>query len=179
MYEVYTTDAFVIQARYVGENDRIYHLMTREYGLIVARATGVRKLASKLRYQLQLFRRVQVALIRGRDFWRITGAESPRWSELSLAASQVWAQIGKIAKDNSLYQQPDPVFFQLLGQLYNELARRQDEDLPAFLLVAEAYILRHLGYWNNEPLPLLENTEGVLSGAAMRLLLQAREAVSV
>lgn len=53
----------------------MYKLFTRDFGLIFAKATSVRKLESKLRAHLQSARMVQVTLVKGKEIWRITGGE--------------------------------------------------------------------------------------------------------
>lgn len=55
--------------------DRTFTLFTRDAGLLYARAVSVRKEQSKLRYSLQDFSLVRVSLVRGKQGWRIIGAE--------------------------------------------------------------------------------------------------------
>lgn len=55
--------------------DRTYVLFTREVGLVYARAVSVRREQSKLRYNLQNFSRARISLVRGKQGWRIVGAE--------------------------------------------------------------------------------------------------------
>jgi recombinational DNA repair protein (RecF pathway) len=71
-YHIYTTEAFVLHGYQLGEADALYACFTKDFGLVRARATGVRKEASKLRYSLQA--RIHLSLIKGRAGWRITGA---------------------------------------------------------------------------------------------------------
>lgn len=73
-HHIYTTDAFVIDSTLTGEADRFYTLFTKELGLVRAKATGVRLQKSKLRYSLQDFSLSTVALVRGKEIWRLTSA---------------------------------------------------------------------------------------------------------
>lgn len=66
----------ILEAKAVGEADRIYSILTRDLGLVRARALGVRKENSKLRGPLEPIVISSVSLVRGKDFWRITSAES-------------------------------------------------------------------------------------------------------
>lgn len=71
----YQTEGLVLNCSNIGEADRYIHILTEDFGLIRAVAKGVRKETSKLRYSLQQLSRVKVSLVRGRDVWRIVGAE--------------------------------------------------------------------------------------------------------
>ena len=64
----------MISSRDLGESSRKITLYTRELGLVHARAQGVRKLASKLRYGLVDHTLTQVSLVKGKSEWRIVGA---------------------------------------------------------------------------------------------------------
>jgi recombinational DNA repair protein (RecF pathway) len=57
------------------EADRVYSILTRDFGLIRATALGVRKESSKLRGALEPLVISNISLVRGKEFWRITSAE--------------------------------------------------------------------------------------------------------
>jgi DNA repair protein RecO (recombination protein O) len=75
-YHIYTTKGITLSYRPFKEADRIYSILTRDLGLIRATALGVRKEASKLRGSLEPVVLANVSLVRGKEFWRITSAES-------------------------------------------------------------------------------------------------------
>ncbi len=74
-YQTYTTEALVVGSYDHLSADRVILLFTREAGLIHARAISVRREQSKLRYSLQYFSHVRISLVRGKQGWRIIGAE--------------------------------------------------------------------------------------------------------
>jgi DNA repair protein RecO len=74
-YHLYETEAFILGSRPQGEASRLYFLFTPRWGLILAQAQGVRKLSSKLRHQLSDYSLVRLTLVKGREIWRLTGAE--------------------------------------------------------------------------------------------------------
>lgn len=78
MYSIITTPAIVVRSRNSGENGRIFSLFCRELGLIKAHAQGVRKTNSKLRGHLADFSLTKVSLVRGKNFWRLTGATTEK-----------------------------------------------------------------------------------------------------
>lgn len=57
-----------------GESNRYMHVLTKNFGLIGANVQGVRELRSKLRFSLGLFSHAELALVRGKDVWRVTSA---------------------------------------------------------------------------------------------------------
>ncbi len=74
-YHLYHTDALVLGGSPRGEGSKTITLFTRELGLLSATAQSVREERSKLRYGLQDFSYAEVTLVRGKEYWRLTGAE--------------------------------------------------------------------------------------------------------
>lgn len=77
--EKHTTPAIIIEFFEQGEHDRVYKLFTREFGMVLAHAKGVRKLESKLRAHLLPRTITLVTLVRGREVWRLVGAQEERF----------------------------------------------------------------------------------------------------
>ncbi len=71
---IHHTRAIVLGSVPRGEHDAAITFFTESFGRLTARALGVRKESSKLRYSLQPLTHAHVALVRGRDIWRVTGA---------------------------------------------------------------------------------------------------------
>jgi len=78
MYSIITSLAIVVRSRNSGENGKIFSLFCRELGLIKAHAQGVRKANSKLGGHLTDFTLTKVSLVRGKNFWRLTGATTEK-----------------------------------------------------------------------------------------------------
>jgi hypothetical protein len=76
MHTLHTTPAYIVQSRPRGESNRSYRLLTRDYGLVLASAQGVRELRNRNRYALQVGTHATVTLVRGREGWRITTASA-------------------------------------------------------------------------------------------------------
>lgn len=72
---IHHTRAIVLGTAPRGEHDAAITLFTEDFGRLTARALGIRKETSKLRYSLQSLTHARVALVRGRDIWRVTGAD--------------------------------------------------------------------------------------------------------
>jgi recombinational DNA repair protein (RecF pathway) len=75
-YAVYTTRGFIVGSAPSGEASKSYSIYTEDFGLIHARAQGVRLLVSKLRYNLDDYAFGSFSLVRGKEFWRLTGADT-------------------------------------------------------------------------------------------------------
>jgi DNA repair protein RecO len=72
----YRTEGFILGSVRSGESNKFFFVFTRDFGLLLAFAKSVREERSKLRYHLQDFSRVMVTVVRGKEIWRITGAET-------------------------------------------------------------------------------------------------------
>jgi recombinational DNA repair protein (RecF pathway) len=73
-YSVYSTRGFIVGSAPSGEAGKTYSIYTEQFGLLRAHAQGVRHLKSKLRYNLTDYSFGTFSLVRGKEFWRITGA---------------------------------------------------------------------------------------------------------
>lgn len=74
-HETHKAEGFVVGGVNTGEAHRYLSLFTRELGLVRGVAKSVREERSKLRYSLQDYSYGTFHLVRGRDVWRVTGAE--------------------------------------------------------------------------------------------------------
>ena len=74
-HQIHTTEGLILGSVGTGEAHLYITMFTREFGLVRAVARSVRLEKSKLRYSLQDFSKSNISLVRGRDVWRITGAQ--------------------------------------------------------------------------------------------------------
>jgi DNA repair protein RecO len=74
MHHIYHTEGIILGSRSFGEAGKYYSIFTRDLGLIHARAQGVRKMSSKLRFVLQDFAYLKIDLVQGKDNFRVTNA---------------------------------------------------------------------------------------------------------
>ncbi len=73
--EKYVTSGIILESYDQGEHDKVYKIFTREFGLLLCHAKSVRKLESKLRAHLLPRSISLVTLVKGREVWRLVGAE--------------------------------------------------------------------------------------------------------
>ncbi|HEY4528703.1 MAG TPA: recombination protein O N-terminal domain-containing protein [Candidatus Paceibacterota bacterium] len=140
-YHIYTTKGLVLSSRGVGEADRIYSILTRDLGLIRARATAVRKAASKLRGALEPFSLTSVSLVRGKDYWRLTSAELIKKIPKRETLARPLALLEKLVQGEA----PHP-----------ELLNAIEENFDSTESKLVSHILYHLGYLKNTDLDLPE-----------------------
>lgn len=73
-HHIYHTRGIVIEAINVREANKTYWIFTRDLGMVLASAQGVRLAASKLRFSLQPLSIAEISLVRGRAGWRVVNA---------------------------------------------------------------------------------------------------------
>ncbi|MFO0743855.1 MAG: recombination protein O N-terminal domain-containing protein [Candidatus Paceibacterota bacterium] len=74
-HDKYTTEAFILREYEQGEHDIVYKVWTREFGIIFAIAKSIRKINAKLRPIIKKNDFIIITLVKGRDIWRLVGAE--------------------------------------------------------------------------------------------------------
>lgn len=73
-HHIYHTDSFIIGDTPLLRSSKLLQVFTRDFGLISARAQGIRETRSKLRFHLQDLSRLHISLVRGRAGWHVVGA---------------------------------------------------------------------------------------------------------
>jgi len=154
-HHIYRTDAIVLQSRERGEADRLLTLLTREFGVVHARAQSARLERSRLRYGLEPMTELSVSLIRGRTGWRVTGTRTIRqWyyhlsRECAARTSHVLALLERLLPEEGegevVYTHVEGLLESLLTSASKEV--RQHEERCVLLILTE------LGY---VPRPLAE-----------------------
>lgn len=152
-YRIYHTEGYIIDSSASGESNKIFTILTHELGTIIATAQGVRKLQSKLRYSLQDLTFAKFALVRGKEIWRITGAEKiiniydkkiPVQIKQSLA--RVLTFIKRLSPGEALNKKVFEEFSSLNNVLTSSKIIIDHNDLIAIENLAYLRIAHHFGY---------------------------------
>ncbi len=152
MHHIYHTEAFVLGSRQFGEDSKVITLYTSSLGLVSARAQGIRKLSSKLRYTLQNYSYAKVDLVRGKEIWRITTAvplDSNSDILCDASREQIIAKISALITRLVVGEEHNHEIFFLINSLCNTLRTTilLDEKYCAKIeLFYVARILMTLGY---------------------------------
>ena len=65
--------AIILMRKNIGEADRLLFAFTRERGLILIKARGVRKITSKLAPHIEPMQIVDLTIVEGKRDWVLTG----------------------------------------------------------------------------------------------------------
>lgn len=108
-YAVYTTRGFILASGPTGEASKLYTIYSEDFGLIRAKAQGVRLVQSKLRYSLEDYALCNLSLVKGREVWRLTGSQAePMPKKNALARARVLNLVRRLVqgeeKNEGLFQ---------------------------------------------------------------------------
>lgn len=177
MHHIYHTEGLILGSRNIGETGKYYSVFTKDLGMIHARAQGVRKISSKLRFVLQDFSYLNIDLVKGKDYWRITSTSKKKGLEkMQLpGAFEIFAKISKLLKRLLAGEEPNKELFQEVVQGLVMLGNAQSrEELEGIEVIIVLRILFRLGYVGNEK---FENF--ILSPLGKSLILEVRESRAV
>lgn len=148
MHEMYHTQAVVLSGTDIRDSDKLLTLLTEELGVVRAVAKGVRKETSKLRYMLTDLSAVHVSLVRGREMWRVTGAEAPHgYPSLHTVHMQVLARLSALVQRLVAGEEQNTMLYRVVIVCRETLARAPDQDTCACIeILGVARILHALGY---------------------------------
>lgn len=154
MHHIHHTEGIILSSKNFGEAGKYYHIFTRDLGMIIASASGVRKMSSKLRYILTDYSYVKVDLVRGKDFWRITSASKTNLLEdlpKNHKTFGVLANISRLLKRLLPGEEENEELFSDLLSGLQILEKKDDkEHLANVEAVLVLRVLNHLGYIGNE-----------------------------
>ncbi len=150
---IYSTEAILLGDMPSGEDNRLYFLLTEKLGFVMAQATGVRLLKSKLRYHLSLFAHLDIELVRGKNIWRIVNAY-PREAEnfYNTPHAPLFARLSQLIRRFVHGEEENKRLFDEVKNaremLFENSLSREEED--SVEIVSVARILGSLGYFSAE-----------------------------
>ena len=154
-HHIYTTPGFVVDSRPHGEAGKFLYIFTRDLGMIGGVAQGIRLTQSKLRYHAQDFSLATFSLVRGKEIWRIVGAEEfPKLLTKDLAriptVSPLFVRIMKTLKRLIAGEEKNEKLFETVISAYNFLSSttHSEADVEYIIMLR---ILHRLGYVRDIP----------------------------
>ncbi len=147
-YQIYTTEALILK-RIPYDANVSYLLFTKDFGLISALATGVRKSESKLRYALQEYSLCQVSLVKGKSTWRITSASLEKNVYMHAEVVQAKNVIARICTQVIRLvagQEKDEQLFDTVVTGLRELSSASSEAIVSLEILIMLRMLHLLGY---------------------------------
>jgi recombinational DNA repair protein (RecF pathway) len=150
MYQKYHTDVIVLGSSERGESDSTVTLISRDFGVLRARATGVRSEKSKMRYAVQHYTRSVASLVKGKRGWRIAGATAKVLPGSGKGLS-AFARISELVQRLVPGEEKNEYLFDVLEEAHRALMRG-GEAVPVIEIVSVARVLFALGYISDEAL---------------------------
>jgi DNA repair protein RecO (recombination protein O) len=150
-YIIYQTEGIILTKRDVGEADRIFSILTKDFGRIDAISQGVRYFKSKLRYNLDMFSYSRFGLVATKESWRVVDAEELKsWGFVRSNPQKlaVAFRISELINRMVRGQEPDAGLWNEVKNAFAFLEKNgfSGKDLRIFELLTSLRILSHLGY---------------------------------
>jgi recombinational DNA repair protein (RecF pathway) len=152
MYAIHTTPGFIIDSRPRGEAGKLLYVFTRDLGLVLATAEGIRLEKSKLRYHVRDYSFGTFSFVRGKEFWRLTSAAREEGGSEKLTSttpSELIVRIAGLLKKFLHGEEPHPELFDVIHscgvfvEKHSVLDREQAKSFESLIVLRMLY---HLGY---------------------------------
>lgn len=160
MRHKYVTRALVLARHPVAESASFVTLLTEEFGLVRARAEGLRKPGAKLAHALQTLDECEVTLVRGKEAWRLSGAvlEESWFRALDRPARLRAGRVNGLLLRLVHGEANDPALFTLFIGFLAALPRLPDASQDTAEVMIALRLLAALGL-DAGPLPLDDSYE--------------------
>lgn len=147
MRHKYLAEAIVLARHPLGEANAIVTLLTADFGIIRARAQGLRNPGSKMSPGLQTFMQSDISLVRGKEGWRLVGAILVRaWAgDLTPAARNRAGRVFDLMQRLALGEDPEPRLYAIAWSLLEALTHLDEETADAAEMLAALRVLHALG----------------------------------
>lgn len=152
-HTIYNTEAFVLSSRNSGEADKIFELFTKDFGVVAAKATGIRKIESKSRFAVQEFRYVDISLVKGKTYWRLISARPIHElnSIKSLSTPSRMRSLQLVQKLAPREEDLSLLFKELVSAYsFSSKTHPNKEEVSGLEALLALKILHALGYWGDE-----------------------------
>lgn len=146
MHHIHTTEGLVIYSRTHGEANKLIYIFTRDLGLIMAIAQGIRLEKSKLRYNICDYQISKFSLVHGKEFWRIVGVtEIETNRDLSNKVYyNIFVPISSMLRRLIQGQEPHPEIFDCLQNCAGFIYSSNQDDKPELFSTTESLLLMRI-----------------------------------
>lgn len=143
----YVTPAIVLSRTSIGEASALVTLLTSDFGLLRARAQGVRKSGAKLSHALRTLSELDASLLYGKEGWRLSGASlvEDHFTELPPAARLRAGRISLLLLRLVHGETKEPELFRAFRSLLIALKDEDEEKQDAAECLAALRIVNALG----------------------------------
>ena len=186
-YHIYTTDGIILKRTPIGEANAYFHILTEDFGLIIASAQAVRKSISKLRPALQEYTLVSVSCVKGKNGWKVTNVieKNNFFFSTQTNGQRVVAQVVSVILKMIPGEAPHPEIFQTVRtgfvRLTDGSADEVENNISNIEILMVLRVLYHLGYVvsDNHTKEFLKNTEEWDDSVLNDISAQRREVITL
>lgn len=166
----YSTPSIVLSRTPHGEASATIALLTYDFGLVYARAQGIRAQGAKLASSLQTLSACEAMLVRGKDGWRLSGALlTTNWCFVHGRQARARAgRIGRMMLRLIHGESVDTALYTTFAEFLEVLEHLPDSDGEYAEFLVALRILRILGFDAGE-------IPGDLSGYSREILDAVRD----
>jgi len=147
MRHKYETRGIILARAPVGESSSFLTILTPEVGLVRALAQSVRRSGAKLSASLATFSESDLVLVRGRDWWRVSGAVlNTNWFlYMSDTARERSGRVTGLFLRLVAGEEQNPTLFSILSGFFKALTELPEEKQGAVEMLAVLRLLAVLG----------------------------------
>ncbi len=155
MRHKYATEALVLARTPIAEASALVTLLTKELGLIRARAQGVRKPGAKLAGALQSLTGSDIILLRGKEGWRLSGAilSEDYFETLTPSMRMCAGRIAHLIVRMLSGESTDSDAYVIFEELLRVLPELDEEEQERAEILAALYLLQSVGVDAGDPIP--------------------------
>ncbi|MFC1721148.1 DNA repair protein RecO [Patescibacteria group bacterium] len=150
MHHIYKTKGIILADFDRGESNKVYYILTQDFGMLAVYAQGVRELKSKSNYSLQTGMLSDIDMVRGKEMWRVTSAQYnddllKRGDKKTIDfAVRIFALVRRLTHG----EERNEILFNTVLHFLDLLKKEKfsDQQLVAFEIILNLRILHALGY---------------------------------
>lgn len=150
-HRIYHTQGIILGKVPFGESNYFFHIITKDFGVIGVLAQGVRELKSKLRPNLEMLSYGDVDLVRGKEVWRLTNANTIRTFKTLVRHTDKVLVYGRVAGFLRRLMPGEKAHEEIFNDLLTALCFLEEGDidnemLKNFETILVMRVLNDLGY---------------------------------
>lgn len=178
-YHIYTSLGIILKRVPFGEANILLHVLTKEFGLVIASARSARVSESKLRPALQEYTLANFSLVKGKNGWKITNVSAigSFYFGLPEFTNKVMSQVSNVLLQMIQGETREEKIFEIVYSGFNYLKQIDKEEVSLFEVLIVLRILKELGYvtdsneitdfvkdisWNSEILEKVKNKKVII-----------------